>query len=55
MYDFGMDVREMARLGGLARQQSMSATERRKLIAKASKAAAAARTKKANAKRQNRT
>jgi hypothetical protein len=42
-----MDVREMARLGGLARANSMTAAERRKLATKASKAAAKARTKKA--------
>ena len=42
-----MDVREMARMGGLARANSMTAVERRKLAIKASKAAAKARTKKA--------
>ncbi len=46
-----MDVREMARLGGLARANSMTAAERRKLATKASKAAAAARSKKARQKR----
>jgi len=47
-----MDVREMARLGGLARAKSMTAEERRKLATKASKAAAAARTKKAKRKKK---
>ena len=47
-----MDVREMARLGGIARTQSMTAKERRELARKASKAAAAARTKKARAKKK---
>ncbi len=47
-----MDVREMARMGGLARQKSMTAAERRKLVNKASKAAAAARTRKARAKKE---
>jgi hypothetical protein len=47
-----MDVREMARLGGLARANSMTAAERRKLATKASKAAGAARTKKARARKK---
>jgi hypothetical protein len=47
-----MDVREMARLGGLARAKSMTAAQRKKLATKASKAAAAARTKRAKAKTQ---
>lgn len=37
----------MARLGGLARANSMTSAERRKLATKASKAAALARTKRA--------
>jgi hypothetical protein len=47
-----MDVREMARLGGLARTQSMTAAERKKLATKASKAAARARTKRAKEKKK---
>lgn len=47
-----MDVREMGKLGGLARAKSMTAEERRKSALKASKAAAAARTKKARAKKK---
>jgi hypothetical protein len=47
-----MDVREMARLGGLARTKSMTAEERRKLAKKASKAAAKARTEKAKGKKK---
>ena len=46
-----MDVKEMARLGGLARTNSMTAAERKKLATKASKAAAVARRKKAKAKK----
>jgi hypothetical protein len=46
-----MDVREMARLGGLARANSMTAAQRRTLATKASKAAALARTKKAKQKK----
>jgi hypothetical protein len=46
-----MDVREMARLGGLARAKSMTAEERRKAAQKAAKAAGIARTKKAKAKK----
>lgn len=46
-----MDVREMARMGGLARAASMTAAERHKLATKASKAAAVARTKKAKQKK----
>jgi hypothetical protein len=42
----------MARLGGLARTQSMTAEERRKLATKASRAAARARTKKAQQKKR---
>ena len=42
-----MDHRELARMGGLARAASMTAAERQKLAKNASKAAAAARTKKA--------
>jgi len=47
-----MDVREMARMGGLARQKAMTAKERRALATKASKAAAKARRKKARQKRR---
>lgn len=47
-----MDVREMARLGGLARAKSLTPEERRKLATKASKAAAKARTAKAKAKKK---
>jgi hypothetical protein len=47
-----MDVREMARLGGLARTNSMTAAQRKKLATKASRAAAIARTKKARLKKQ---
>jgi hypothetical protein len=48
----GMDVREMARLGGLARAKSMTADERHKLAKKAAKAAAIARTKKAKQRKR---
>lgn len=48
-----MDVREMARLGGLARAKAMTAKERRESALKASKAAAVARTKKAKARKKN--
>jgi hypothetical protein len=50
-----MDVKEMARMGGLARAASMTAEERRKLATKASKAAAKARTAKARKKRQSKS
>ena len=43
---------ELARQGGLARAQAMTAEERRKSAIKASKAAAKARTAKAKAKKQ---
>jgi hypothetical protein len=46
-----MDVREFARLGGLARAKAMTAEERKKSALKASKAAAAARVKKAKIKK----
>lgn len=46
-----MDVKEMARLGGLARTSSMTAAERKKLATKASKAATVARRKKAKLKK----
>jgi hypothetical protein len=46
-----MDVREMARLGGLARANSMTPEQRRKLALKASKAAARVRAKKAKLKK----
>ena len=42
-----MEVRDMARLGGLARAESLSAKRRKEIATKAGKAAAAARTKKA--------
>jgi hypothetical protein len=45
-----MDVKEFARLGGLARAKSMTAKERRELATKASRAAAIARTRKKKAK-----
>jgi hypothetical protein len=41
----------VARLGGKARAKSMTAKERKAFATKGSKAAAAARTKKANQKR----
>ena len=47
-----MDVREMARLGGLARADSMTPAERKKLAIRASKAAAIARTKRAKERRK---
>jgi len=52
MYPACMDVREMARLGGLARTSSMTPEERRALALKASRAAAKARTEKARAKKK---
>jgi hypothetical protein len=45
-----MDVREMARMGGIARSKNMTAEERRKSATKASRAAAIARTRKKKAK-----
>lgn len=42
-----MDVREMARLGGLARAQNLTPAERRASALKASRAAAKARSEKA--------
>jgi len=47
-----MDVREIARLGGIARAKSMTAKERRESALKASRAAARARTKKAKQKKK---
>jgi hypothetical protein len=47
-----MDVKEFARLGGLARAKSMTARERRELATKASRAAALARKKKAKQKQE---
>lgn len=41
----------MARLGGLARAENMTAKQRRESALKASRAAAAARTKKAKQKK----
>jgi hypothetical protein len=47
-----MEVCEMARLGGIARAESMTPEKRRKIAIKASKAAAKARTRKAKQKRK---
>jgi hypothetical protein len=47
-----MDVREMARLGGLARAKSMTADERRESAMKAAKAAAAVHKKKAKQRKK---
>lgn len=47
-----MDVQEMARLGGLARAKAMTDKQRRESALKASKAAAAARTKKARERKR---
>jgi hypothetical protein len=47
-----MDHREMARMGGRARQAAMSPAERQKLIKKASKAAAKVRTAQAAARKK---
>jgi hypothetical protein len=47
-----MDVREMARLGGIARAKAMSEKERRASAIKASKAAAVARTKRAKSRKE---
>jgi hypothetical protein len=49
-YPADMDVREMARLGGIARAKSMTAEERRKSAMKAAKAAALVHKKRAKAK-----
>jgi len=46
-----MDSREMGRLGGLARAKAMTPEQRRKSALKASRAAAVARTKRAEAKK----
>jgi hypothetical protein len=46
-----MDVKEMARLGGLARAQNLSAKQRKEIATRASRAAAAARKKKAKLKK----
>lgn len=46
-YLAGMDVKEMARLGGEARAATLSARRRQEIAQKASKAAALARKKKA--------
>ncbi len=51
-YLAGMDVREMAKMGGKARAASLSAQERRQIATKASKAAAWARIKKAKGKKE---
>jgi hypothetical protein len=45
-----MDVKEMARLGGLARAQNLSAKQRKEIATRASRAAAIARTRKKKAK-----
>jgi len=50
-----MDLREMSRLGGLARAKSMTPEQRRKSAQKASKAAAKARKARAQAKRRRST
>jgi hypothetical protein len=47
-----MDVREMARMGGLARAKSMTAEERRKIAHKAAKAAGEVHRKKARQKKK---
>jgi hypothetical protein len=47
-----MEVSEMARLGGIARAERLSAKRRHEIAKKASKAAAAARTRKARRKKQ---
>lgn len=47
-----MDVREMARLGGLARAEQLTAKRRKEIAQKASLVAAVARTKKARAAKQ---
>jgi hypothetical protein len=49
-YLAGMDVQEMARMGGKARAKALTAQERTKIAKKASKAAARARTAKAKRK-----
>jgi hypothetical protein len=43
---------ELGRAGGLARAKNLSEKERKRIALKASKAAAAARTKRAKAKRK---
>jgi hypothetical protein len=50
-YAAGMDVREMARLGGIARAKSMTAEERHKSAMKAAKAAALVHKKRAKARK----
>jgi len=50
-YLAGMDVREMASMGGMARANSLTPKQRRDIATKASKAAAAARAKKAKQKK----
>ena len=49
-YLAGMDVSEMARLGGTARAAELSAKRRREIAVKASKAAVAARKRAKKAK-----
>ena len=51
-YLAGMEVTEMARMGGKARAANLTAQERRQIAVKASKAAARARTRKAKAKKK---
>jgi hypothetical protein len=46
-----MEVSEMARLGGLARAEGLTAKRRQEIAKKAAKAAAAARTKRAKQKK----
>ncbi|MBV9181378.1 MAG: hypothetical protein JO356_08695 [Acidobacteria bacterium] len=47
-----MDVREMARMGGIARNKALTVEERRRIAVKASRAAVRARAKKSKAERQ---
>lgn len=52
LYLAGMDVREMARMGGEARAAALTPKKRREIALKASKAAAKARTQRARLKKQ---
>ena len=47
-----MDVREMARMGGLARAEKLTAKERREIATKASKAGVAARKRAAKLRKE---
>lgn len=47
-----MEVSEMARMGGIARAERLSAKRRQEIAKKAAKAAGIARTKKARQKKQ---